>query len=124
MIASDRDGEDDPSTLSAMADDVTDLSPTAAAARLADGWQALDVRLAHERVEDGTIADDVHIELAELSARAGEVDPARSFVVYCHSGVRSAMAVAALRGAGYDAHNLAGGIVAWVAAGLPVKRGA
>jgi rhodanese-related sulfurtransferase len=29
------------------------------------------------------------------------------------------MAVAALRAAGYDAHNLAGGMLAWLEAGLP-----
>ncbi|MGB2711614.1 MAG: rhodanese-like domain-containing protein, partial [Conexibacter sp.] len=56
----------------------------------------------------------------ELSARAEELDAARPLLVYCHSGSRSAMAAAALRGAGYDAHNLDGGIVAWKQAGLPV----
>jgi rhodanese-related sulfurtransferase len=101
----------------------TELGPAAAAERLRDGdWQAVDVRLAYERDEDGVIAGDVHIALTELSERAGEIDPARPVLLYCHTGSRSAMAVAALRGAGYDAHNLAGGIVAWTAAGLPVAR--
>jgi rhodanese-related sulfurtransferase len=99
------------------------LPPAEAAARLAaDGWQLVDVRLAHERVEDGVIAPDVHIPLTELSTRAGEIDAERPVLVYCHTGSRSAMAVAALRGAGYDAHNLAGGIAAWAQAGLPVER--
>jgi rhodanese-related sulfurtransferase len=31
------------------------------------------------------------------------------------------MATDAFRGAGYDARNLAGGIVAWVDAGLPIE---
>lgn len=98
------------------------LAPADAAARLAqDGWQIVDVRLAYERVEDGVIAGDVHIELTELSARAGEIDPERPVLVYCHSGSRSAMAVAALRAAGYDAHNLDGGILAWAGAGLPLE---
>jgi len=100
------------------------LAPPDAAARLSDdaGWQVLDVRLAHERVEDGVLPRDVHIPLTELAARAGEIDPERPVLVYCHTGSRSAMAVAALRGAGYDAFNLAGGIEAWAQAGLPVER--
>jgi rhodanese-related sulfurtransferase len=102
-----------------MSDDA-ELTPAEAAAALDDGWQVLDVRLAYERVDDGVLAGDVHIELTELGARAGEIDPARPVLVYCHTGSRSAMAVAALRGAGYDARNLAGGIAAWKQAGLPV----
>jgi hydroxyacylglutathione hydrolase len=103
-----------------MAVDAPELSPAEAAARLREeaGWQVVDVRLAAERA-DGTIAGDVHIELTQLSARAGEIDPQRPTLVYCRSGSRSAMAVAALRGVGYDAHNLAGGMLAWLAAGLP-----
>jgi rhodanese-related sulfurtransferase len=105
-----------------MSDIDATLSPAEAAERLRGGWQVVDVRLAYERDEDGVIADDMHIALTELSARAGEIDPERPVLVYCHTGSRSAMAVAALRSAGFDAHNLAGGIVAWVAAGLPVAR--
>jgi rhodanese-related sulfurtransferase len=101
-------------------DDVT-LAPTDAAARLQDdAWQVLDVRLPEERAE-GHIAGSFHIQLTELSARAGELDADRPLLVFCRSGARSAMAVAALRGAGYDAHDLAGGMVAWAEAGLPVE---
>ena len=106
-----------------MSDEGTELDPAAAAERLRDGsWQTIDVRLAYERDEDGVIAGDVHIALTELSTRATEIDPERPVLIYCHTGSRSAMAVAALRGADYDAYNLAGGIVAWTAAGLPVAR--
>jgi rhodanese-related sulfurtransferase len=103
-----------------MADEIPQLAPADAAARLREGWQAIDVRLAYERVEDGVIAGDVHIELAELPVRAGEIDRGRPALIYCRSGSRSAMAVAALRPAGYDAHNLDGGMLAWADAGLPV----
>ena len=100
--------------------DVSDLSPHEAAARLQEGgWQVVDVRTAEER-PDGVIEGDVLIPLAELSTRAGEIDPERPALIYCRTGSRSSMAVAALRTAGYDAHNLAGGMVAWLAAGLPV----
>lgn len=101
--------------------DVPALTPVEAAARLQDGWQALDVRL-DEEVTEGVIAGVVHIELSELGARAGEIDPDRPVVVICRSGVRSAMAVAALRPAGYDAHNLDGGMLAWAEAGLAIEQ--
>ncbi len=105
-----------------MAADAYDLAPADAAARLREdaAWQTIDVRTAPERVEDGVIAGDVHIDLGELSVRAGEIDPTRPALIYCRSGSRSAMAVAALRGGGYDAWNLDGGILAWAEAGLPV----
>jgi hydroxyacylglutathione hydrolase len=103
-----------------MTTDVSDLTPAEAAARLRDeqDWQVVDVRTPDER-PDGVIEGDVLIPLDELSARAGEIDPARPSLIYCRSGSRSAMAVAALRAAGYDAHNLAGGMLAWLDAGLP-----
>jgi rhodanese-related sulfurtransferase len=105
----------------AMTVDVSDLTPAEAAARLReeDDWQVVDVRTPEER-PDGVIEGDVLIPLDELSARAGEIDAGRPSLIYCRTGSRSAMAVAALRTAGYDAHNLAGGMVAWLDAGLPV----
>lgn len=108
-----------------MSVDVSELTPAEAAARLRadDGWQVVDVRTPEER-PDGVIEGDVLIPLAELSARASEIDPQRPALIYCRSGARSAMAVAALRTAGYDAHNLAGGMIAWLQAGLPAETGA
>ncbi len=107
-----------------MSADAAERRPEAAA-RLRDeaGWQIVDVRTPDER-PDGVIEGDVLIPLDELSARAGEIDPARPALIYCAAGARSAMAVAALRTAGYDAHNLAGGMVAWLQAGLPTATGA
>jgi len=104
-----------------MTTDVSDLTPAEAAARLREdeSWQVVDVRTPEER-PDGVIEGDVLIPLAELSMRAAEIDPARPALIYCRTGNRSSMAVAALRAAGYDAHNLAGGMVAWLQAGLPV----
>lgn len=100
--------------------DVSELTAAEAAARLREGgWQVVDVRTVEER-PDGVIEGDVHIALDELSQRAGEIDPGRPALIYCRSGARSAMAVSALRTAGYDAHNLAGGMLAWLEARLPV----
>ncbi|HEX6418280.1 MAG TPA: rhodanese-like domain-containing protein [Acidimicrobiales bacterium] len=43
--------------------------------------------------------------------------------VICRSGNRSAHVTRALADAGVDARNVAGGMNAWVQAGLPVERG-
>lgn len=76
----------------------------------------LDVRQPDEHAE-GKIPGSVLIPLGELAGRAGELNTGRSIVVYCHSGMRSAMACRALRRAGFErVRNLAGGICAWRAA--------
>jgi len=54
------------------------------------------------------------IPLQELPSRLDELDRGHEIVVYCHVGVRSAMAVEFLRGNGFErARNLEGGIDAW-----------
>jgi rhodanese-related sulfurtransferase len=99
---------------------VSDYSPTDVSRLLADGAiQLVDVRAPHEH-EAGHIAGTRLIELSELSARAGEIDRERPVVFYCRSGGRSAMATDAFAQAGYDAHNMSGGMLAWDAAGLPI----
>src|SRR5262249_25648714 len=40
---------------------------------------------------------------------------------YCRSGARSAMASDAFSQAGFDAHNMTGGLLDWDAAGLPLE---
>jgi rhodanese-related sulfurtransferase len=97
-----------------------DYTPTEVAALLERGEvQLVDVRESYE-VDAGRIDTSVHVVLGELSARAGEIDRDRPVVFYCRVGGRSAMATQAFQGAGYDAHNMAGGIVEWAAAGLPL----
>lgn len=81
--------------------------------------QLVDVRAPHEH-EAGHIARTRLIELSEISARAGEIDRERPVVFYCRTGGRSAMATEAFAQAGYDAHNMSGGMLAWQAAGLPI----
>jgi|SRR5579884_1980927 len=101
--------------------DGADYTPRQVAELLArDDVQLIDVRQRHEH-DAGRIAGDRLIELGDLAAQAPTLDPQRPVIVYCRSGSRSAMATAALRGAGYDAHNLAGGLLEWVAAGLPLE---
>ena len=55
------------------------------------------------------------IPLAELPARAAEVEPPDGALVvaYCHHGIRSLNAAALLAQAGIEAVSLAGGIDLW-----------
>jgi rhodanese-related sulfurtransferase len=97
-----------------------DLVPAQVQELQQGGAQLVDVRMADER-EAGRIPDDTaHIELDDLSEQAGSLDRDRPLVFYCRSGSRSAMAAQAFAAAGFDAHNLDGGLKAWVAAGLPL----
>jgi rhodanese-related sulfurtransferase len=82
--------------------------------------QLIDVRQPEEH-DAGRIAGDRLIELASLAAEVDRVDRARPVVFYCRSGSRSAMATEAFRGAGFDAHNMVGGLLDWQAAGLPLE---
>jgi len=86
-----------------------------------DGWLIVDVREAYER-EAGYIEGSMHVELKDLSARAGEIPRDTPVVFQCRVGSRSALATQAFRASGLGAHNLRGGIAAWVAAGLPLDR--
>jgi rhodanese-related sulfurtransferase len=98
-----------------------DLSPRQVAELVGDGGaQLVDVREPYEH-EAGRIAGDVHIELEQLPAEAGSLDRERPVVFYCRSGSRSAMAAQAFGASGYTAHNLDGGLQAWVKDGLPIE---
>jgi rhodanese-related sulfurtransferase len=98
-----------------------DYSPHEVAELLDDtDVQLIDVRQPHEH-EAGRIAGDRLIELGHLTAEAHTIDRGRPVIFYCRSGARSAMATQAFSEAGYEAHNLAGGLVAWEAAGLPLE---
>jgi rhodanese-related sulfurtransferase len=82
--------------------------------------QLIDVRELDE-YEAGRIAGGRLISLGELSGQAQTIDHERPVVFYCRSGGRSAMATEAFRTAGFDAHNMAGGLIDWHAAGLPLE---
>ena len=86
-----------------------------------DDFQLVDVRTQEER-DAGRIPDDsAHIPFDELPSRAGEIDKDQTVVFYCRSGERSRSAADAFAASGFDAVNLAGGIVAWQEAGKPVE---
>jgi rhodanese-related sulfurtransferase len=98
-----------------------DYTPQQVSELLASGeFQLIDVRQAHEH-EAGRIAGDRLIELGRLSQEADSIQRERPVIFYCRTGARSAMATQAFSQAGYDAHNLVGGLVDWAAAGLPLE---
>jgi rhodanese-related sulfurtransferase len=98
----------------------SDYTPQEVAELHAQGAiQLIDVRQAHEH-EAGRIGDTRLIELGSLSDQADTIDRNRPVVFYCRSGGRSAMATEAFAQAGFDAHNMSGGMLEWAAAGLPV----
>jgi rhodanese-related sulfurtransferase len=98
-----------------------DLSPARVAELLSEGAQLVDVREQYERDAGRIPGDSAHIELDRLTAEAGSIDRERTVVFYCRSGSRSALAAQAFATAGYDAHNLDGGLKAWVSGGLPIE---
>lgn len=91
--------------------------------KLAEGIQLLDVRTLEEWNEGyikgakrATVTEEGFLEQAKKV-----IDPTKPVLVYCRSGKRSAQAVSQLREAGFsEVHDIAGGILAWEAAGKPL----
>lgn len=87
-----------------------------------DGTPLIDVREPHEWVAGH--APDAHlIPLGELGARFSELPRDTEILVICHSGARSERAARALRAAEFIAVSVAGGMLAWSAAGGEVESG-
>ncbi len=76
----------------------------------------LDVREPAEWAA-GHVEGSVHVPMYELASRASELPRQSTIVCVCRSGSRSAVVTDALRNAGFDAHNLDGGLLAWVESG-------
>jgi rhodanese-related sulfurtransferase len=100
-------------------DSVPEMSAAAASAAVEGGAVLLDVREEFEW-ERGHAPQAVHISMSEIGERVEELPADRTIVCVCHIGGRSAMVVNALNQGGWQAVNVAGGMEAWVAAGLPV----
>jgi rhodanese-related sulfurtransferase len=101
--------------------DLHELSPERVAELHAEGAiELVDVREPYEH-EAGRIAGARHLQFAELSQAAESIDRERPVVFYCRVGSRSALATQAFRASGFDAHNMAGGLVAWAQQGLPLE---
>ena len=85
---------------------------------LPEGLVVLDVR-EDDEWQAGRVEGSVHIPLRELGDRFTEL-PTGQVLVVCRSGNRSAYATAYLADQGFDAVNLAGGLIAWQGAGRPL----
>ena len=84
----------------------------------------IDVRTAEEFASghlEGAVNYD--IEGGQFSALIEPLDRTKPYMVYCHSGRRSAIAADAMVAAGFTQVYDLGGIADWMAAGLPVVAG-
>ena len=95
------------------------VGPEEAARRVDEGAVLLDVREPDEW-QAGHAPNAVHVPLAALAASIDQLDKEQPVVAVCRVGGRSERAAAVLLQRGYDAVNLAGGMQAWNAAGMPV----
>jgi rhodanese-related sulfurtransferase len=97
--------------------------PTVEVAQVPDpvpeGLQILDVR---EPVEwqHGRIDGAMHVPMGEIPARLAELPQDTQLLVVCKVGGRSAQVTAWLQQQGYDAVNLSGGMLEWVASGRAI----
>lgn len=97
-----------------------DVDATTAQAMIKDGALLLDVREKGEW-DAGHAPKAKHIPLGTLGSKLGTLRQDRTVIVVCRSGNRSSRACAMLTEAGFDAHNLKGGMHAWQSAGLPMQ---
>jgi rhodanese-related sulfurtransferase len=86
--------------------------------------QLVDVRT-HAEFRAGRIRGAISAPITSLSRALPTLglDPSRRVVAICLTAHRSIPAVRLLRRHGFDAAQLAGGMLAWRAAGLPEERG-
>lgn len=105
---------------------VPEIAPRALAdaLRAPEPPQLVDVRTAAE-YRRGHVGGAVSVPITELQGRVAGLglDRRRRVVAICLSAHRSIPAVRLLRRAGFDAAQLAGGMLAWRAARLPEEAG-
>ena len=98
--------------------DLPEIDVAEAARRLQSGQVLmLDVREDDEWAA-GRAPDATHMALSAL--QPGAIPTDRPVIAMCRSGNRSGKAAVELAAAGVDVTNIAGGMKAWEAAGLPV----
>ncbi|MGE5277971.1 MAG: MBL fold metallo-hydrolase [Acidobacteriota bacterium] len=98
------------------------MAPDELRARLREGSRlsVLDVRRPPEW-RAGHIENALHVPLAELAARAGELPQDAPLAIICASGYRSSIASSVLERLGIrQVSNVVGGMTAWTAAKNPV----
>jgi adenylyltransferase/sulfurtransferase len=104
---------------SPMSDDSVSPAELSASLEKGDDVVLLDVREPWE-AEIASLPGALLIPLASLESVVDKLDPAEDFVLYCHHGVRSEMALGILRRHGFEhSKHLEGGIDAWARAFAP-----
>lgn len=89
------------------------------ASQVPEGGWLLDVREMYEW-RAGHVPGARHIPMSELNQRSDEIPADQMVYVICRSGARSAVVAQALNGSGWQAVNVAGGMLDWAAAGRPM----
>jgi phage shock protein E len=113
----------DPAAIDTAALPQTIDAATTAALQQRDDVILLDVREQWE-YDEGHIPGVVHIPMNSIPATMSELPTDKTVIVTCRSGNRSSQVTTFLRDNGFtNVHNMAGGILAWQAGGLPVERG-
>ncbi len=105
----------------AMPSALPEVDVTAVPAEIPADVTLLDVR-EDDEWQAGHIDGAVHIPLPQVPQRLAELETERRVLVVCKVGGRSAQATQFLCTHGRDAVNLAGGMIAWEAAGRPMVR--
>ena len=96
-----------------------DVQPEVMSADLPAGVFLLDVREDDEWAA-GHAPEAVHLPMGQVVDRIDELPVERTIVCMCRVGGRSGSVALHLAGSGYDVRNIAGGMQAWAAQGLPV----
>jgi rhodanese-related sulfurtransferase len=110
---------------------ITRLSPQEAAAAVEAGARLVDIRPAWQRQATGEVPGSLIVERNHLEwrlhpesdARLPQAVAGQRWIVLCAEGYTSSLAAASLASLGIPAADVAGGMEAWAAAGLPVVPG-
>lgn len=89
-----------------------------------DGMLILDVRETSE-YSTGHLRQAMHVPVSALKSRMNELEKykGKTVLAYCRSGHRSNTACRQLKKAGFEkVYNLAGGVIAWGNANLPLTK--
>lgn len=102
------------------------LSPTQATLLInRESAEIIDIREPDDYVA-GHLPESRNIPAGRLEERVGELDKLKDtpLILVCQNGTRSGSECAKLEKLGFaKVHSLEGGIAAWRAAGLPLKKG-
>jgi rhodanese-related sulfurtransferase len=109
------------------------LGPAEASEAIRGGALLVDIRPLHQRAAEGVVPGALHVERNVLEWRFDPGSESRlpqatgygqRVIIMCSRGYASSLAAACLQDIGLvNATDLAGGFVAWAAAGLPHQPG-